>query len=256
MDEAVEEHMATSEDESTSDDEDDSMRDYKVTNECRAIFLVYLYYIYKMQCKRYGPCKTKAAPGLVSSSNDGVATFDEFIRYIIPPAKLDIYNPSEECNIHLYTLYPDLDWIGENLKGNAAIEWPRPDLERVHEAIDNPTPELPERTDDEYVYGFLDMRAEEFLVELAQDLIGKLINELEGKMYGDDDEDERRKSDDQASIQKWKERYSGNYEGINSALQVKDQLKELDSGDEDIKRAGSALFWYRMELVEALGGFW
>ena len=176
------------------------MRDFEDSNKTRAVFLVFLYKIYKQQCKRYGPGKTRIAPGFVGSSNDGVATFNEFVRFVIDRSDIEVDNPSAECVSHHHpdTLYPDLDWIVGNLEGDAAIEWPR---------------------HDEFGYGALEMRAAEVLVGIVQDLIQELIKKLEKKTYRDSDEDEERRSKDQASIRKWKERYNGNDEGvINSDL--------------------------------------
>lgn len=102
------------------------------TGQSRGFEAVYFYRVYKMERGIRAAADMGIAAGCPGSeANNGVATFNEFIRYIIPQ---DVsYNPSAEDvrENRLDTIHPDERWIGNNLC-RVAAGYSGPDPERLH----------------------------------------------------------------------------------------------------------------------------
>lgn len=107
----------------------ESFRD--LTQLDKAYDLAYFYYVYKLECQVKGVENTDIAADLRGSpGNEGVGTFWEFIRYIIPRGKVEDIEDSSEGDLD--TLLPDVGWIRHNL---GAVRFPCPDFERLHKHI-------------------------------------------------------------------------------------------------------------------------
>ena len=99
-----------------------------------AYFIVYLYYIYKMECNVPGRSHTTVAPGLCAPPN-AIATFTVFFRHIAPRSRGSVFNLSEECIRagRLDTVSPNVGWFWENVRG---VVWDASlDTKRVHKGF-------------------------------------------------------------------------------------------------------------------------
>ena len=103
--------------------------------QSKALELIYIYYIYKMECRRFGADRTKIAPGLSHLYGRRIATFDEFLNYLVDPDEREKrYNPSGQTAASHLGLLPGVDWAVMNLLKDK--NWiPKVDMSLVHEDL-------------------------------------------------------------------------------------------------------------------------